>query len=110
MGPTIRVLARFDLLEAQLDHLRSTLRRKPRDLGQATDATSSAPIEIRDPTLGFDPSQFDEIQCSRDLEQKALKECDNYVAKYAECASGKTLSVIWLCRRQANELNECLRN
>ncbi|KAK8951388.1 hypothetical protein KSP39_PZI003287 [Platanthera zijinensis] len=44
------------------------------------------------------------------MKQKALKECDNYVAKYAECASGKTLSVIWLCRRQANELNECLRN
>ncbi|KAK8939739.1 Oligoribonuclease [Platanthera guangdongensis] len=39
-----------------------------RDLGQATDAASSAPTEIRDPTLGFDPSQFDEIQCSCDLE------------------------------------------
>ncbi|KAH0460297.1 hypothetical protein IEQ34_010960 [Dendrobium chrysotoxum] len=44
------------------------------------------------------------------MKQKALKECDYYVAKYAECASGRTLSVVWLCRKQAKRLNECLHD
>ncbi|XP_020233909.1 uncharacterized protein DDB_G0275933 [Cajanus cajan] len=42
------------------------------------------------------------------MKQKALKECDRYTAKYAECASGRTLSVVWSCRQQAKELNDCL--
>lgn len=44
------------------------------------------------------------------MKQKALKECDMYAAKYAECARGKTLSVVWQCRKQAKELNECLHH
>ncbi|KAJ3680742.1 hypothetical protein LUZ60_017020 [Juncus effusus] len=42
------------------------------------------------------------------MKAKALKECDDLCAKYAECAAGKTLSVIWRCRKQAKDLNECL--
>ncbi|KAG4911912.1 hypothetical protein AAZX31_19G041100 [Glycine max] len=42
------------------------------------------------------------------MKQKALKECDHYTAKYAECALGRTLSVVWRCRQQAQELNDCL--
>ncbi|KAH7652912.1 Cytochrome c oxidase biogenesis protein Cmc1-like protein [Dioscorea alata] len=42
------------------------------------------------------------------MKQKALKECDHYTAKYAECAMGRTISVVWQCRKQAKELNECL--
>ncbi|KAL9230112.1 hypothetical protein vseg_005502 [Gypsophila vaccaria] len=42
------------------------------------------------------------------MKHKALKECDYFTAKYAECASGRTLSVVWKCRQQAKELNSCL--
>ncbi|KAH9619473.1 hypothetical protein KSS87_015869 [Heliosperma pusillum] len=42
------------------------------------------------------------------MKAKALKECDVLTAKYAECASGRTLSVVWKCREQAKELNNCL--
>ncbi|KAF7819999.1 Cytochrome c oxidase biogenesis protein Cmc1-like [Senna tora] len=42
------------------------------------------------------------------MKQKALKECDQYTSKYAQCASGRTLSVVWQCRKQAKELNACL--
>ncbi|RLN19981.1 hypothetical protein C2845_PM02G31190 [Panicum miliaceum] len=42
------------------------------------------------------------------MKQKALKECDFYCSKYAECARGRTFSVVWQCRKQAKELNECL--
>ncbi|KAL8200475.1 hypothetical protein R6Q57_011814 [Mikania cordata] len=44
------------------------------------------------------------------MKAKALKECDYYTAKYAECATGKTFSVVWKCRAQAKELNNCLHD
>ncbi|KAK6927967.1 Cytochrome c oxidase biogenesis protein Cmc1-like [Dillenia turbinata] len=42
------------------------------------------------------------------MKQKALKECDHYASRYAECATGRTFSVVWKCRGQAKELNNCL--
>ncbi|XP_021888022.1 uncharacterized protein DDB_G0275933 [Carica papaya] len=42
------------------------------------------------------------------MKQKALKECDHYTSKYAQCAAGRTISVVWQCRKQAKELNDCL--
>ncbi|CAL5185766.1 unnamed protein product [Lathyrus oleraceus] len=42
------------------------------------------------------------------MKNKALKECGEYTKKYAECALGRTLSVVWQCRQQAKELNNCL--
>eukprot|EP00250_Pteridium_aquilinum_P026820 c33647_g1_i1 orf=81-350(+) len=42
------------------------------------------------------------------MKAKALRECDALAAKYAECTSGRTLSVVWTCRPQFKLLNECL--
>ncbi|CAM6089023.1 unnamed protein product [Calypogeia fissa] len=42
------------------------------------------------------------------MKSRALKECDNMIAKFAECAKGRTLSVVWTCRSQSRDLNECL--
>ncbi|KAF5188974.1 hypothetical protein FRX31_021442 [Thalictrum thalictroides] len=42
------------------------------------------------------------------MKQKALKECEYYTSRYAECASGRTLSVVWQCRKQARDLNEAV--
>ncbi|KAL5219260.1 hypothetical protein ABZP36_019944 [Zizania latifolia] len=42
------------------------------------------------------------------MKQKALKDCDFYCSKYAECARGRTFTVVWQCRKQAKELNDCL--
>ncbi|KAL9670792.1 hypothetical protein QQ045_008350 [Rhodiola kirilowii] len=42
------------------------------------------------------------------MKQKALKECEFFTSKYAQCAMGRTLSVVWKCRKQAAELNDCL--
>ncbi|KAE8673126.1 14-3-3-like protein-like isoform X1 [Hibiscus syriacus] len=43
------------------------------------------------------------------MKRKALKECDQYTSKYAQCAAGKTISIVRQCRKQAKELNNCLR-
>ncbi|KAG6741966.1 hypothetical protein POTOM_055247 [Populus tomentosa] len=42
------------------------------------------------------------------MKQKALKQCEEHATKYAQCATGRTMSVVWQCRKQAKELNECL--
>ncbi|KAG8074325.1 hypothetical protein GUJ93_ZPchr0006g43288 [Zizania palustris] len=42
------------------------------------------------------------------MKQKALKDCDFYCSKYADCARGRTFTVVWQCRKQAKELNDCL--
>ncbi|KAH9540102.1 hypothetical protein CY35_15G091700 [Sphagnum magellanicum] len=42
------------------------------------------------------------------MKAQALKECDSMVAKFAECAKGRTLSVVWSCRAEARVLNDCL--
>ncbi|KAG2714970.1 hypothetical protein I3760_03G054000 [Carya illinoinensis] len=44
------------------------------------------------------------------MKTKALKECDQYTSKYAQCAVGRTISVVWQCRKQAKELNDCLHH
>ncbi|KAJ7554350.1 hypothetical protein O6H91_06G136200 [Diphasiastrum complanatum] len=42
------------------------------------------------------------------MKARALKECDHVVSKFAECAKGRTFSVVWTCRFHSKELNECL--
>ncbi|XP_078429776.1 cytochrome c oxidase biogenesis protein Cmc1-like protein [Wolffia australiana] len=42
------------------------------------------------------------------MKQKALEECSDLAQKYAVCATGRTISVVWQCRKQAKELNTCL--
>ncbi|KAL2632757.1 hypothetical protein R1flu_004236 [Riccia fluitans] len=43
------------------------------------------------------------------MKAKALKECDSVLAKFTDCARGRTFSVVWACRAQHREMNDCLR-
>jgi len=40
---------------------------------------------------------------------KALKECDPVVREFANCATGRTVSVVWACRKQHKAMQECIR-
>lgn len=42
------------------------------------------------------------------MKEKALKECQAVAKQFADCATGRVLSVVWACRSQAKQLNECL--
>ncbi|KMZ68528.1 Cytochrome c oxidase biogenesis protein Cmc1-like [Zostera marina] len=42
------------------------------------------------------------------MKKNALKMCNVQSKLYAECAAGRTISVVWHCRKQAKELNSCL--
>ncbi|KAH7909113.1 hypothetical protein BJ138DRAFT_1011466 [Hygrophoropsis aurantiaca] len=39
---------------------------------------------------------------------RALRECDSVVKDFAECATGRTISVAWACRHRYKELQECM--
>ncbi len=43
------------------------------------------------------------------LKQHAMKKCSAEARAYAECTTGRTLSVVWACRQHLNDLNGCLK-
>ncbi|KAL6143735.1 hypothetical protein ACLB2K_054430 [Fragaria x ananassa] len=70
---------------------------------------------LRDPSMGYIQEarenhvkkKVEEALRSK-MKQKAMKECKDYASKYAECSTGRTISVVWQCRQEAKELNNCL--
>lgn len=43
------------------------------------------------------------------LKQHALRKCKAKTQAYAECTQGRTITVVWACRDQLNDLNTCLK-
>lgn len=39
---------------------------------------------------------------------RALKECDSVVKEFAECAAGRTVSVVWACKEKHRSLQQCM--
>ncbi|KLO20234.1 hypothetical protein SCHPADRAFT_817096 [Schizopora paradoxa] len=39
---------------------------------------------------------------------RALKECDKLVKDFAECTSGRSVSLIWACRKKYREVQDCM--
>ncbi len=42
------------------------------------------------------------------LKQHGFKECRAYSDAYAECITGRVLSVAWKCRKEMRELSDCM--
>eukprot|EP00898_Chlorokybus_atmophyticus_P003705 jgi/Chlat1/4335/Chrsp29S04489 len=42
------------------------------------------------------------------MKNRALQLCDPVIRKYAECATGRTLSIVWACKDSAKDMNDCL--
>ncbi|EIM92658.1 uncharacterized protein STEHIDRAFT_46087 [Stereum hirsutum FP-91666 SS1] len=38
----------------------------------------------------------------------ALKECDPIVKEFAECATGRTVTVAWACKDHYKRLQDCM--
>jgi len=43
------------------------------------------------------------------MKVEARRRCEHLASTFADCCRGRTLSVIWVCRPQMKELNECLK-
>ncbi|KAI3434718.1 hypothetical protein D9Q98_002779 [Chlorella vulgaris] len=42
------------------------------------------------------------------LKQKGFKECSTTADAYAQCCSGRVLSVVWACRKELRALSDCM--
>ncbi|KAG0148295.1 hypothetical protein CROQUDRAFT_669960 [Cronartium quercuum f. sp. fusiforme G11] len=60
------------------------------------------------PLKALSRREEDEIQKRAKL--NSLKACDELVSAFATCSSTRTFSVIWACRTQWKELQDCIKS
>lgn len=53
-------------------------------------------------------SRREEDTLSKTVKTRALKECDAFVRAFAECATGRTVTVTWACRDKYSALQQCM--
>jgi len=53
-------------------------------------------------------SRREEETLVKTTKARALKECDPLVKEFAECATGRTISVAWACRAHLKKVQECM--
>ncbi|KAH7883705.1 hypothetical protein F5I97DRAFT_1894941 [Phlebopus sp. FC_14] len=53
-------------------------------------------------------SRREEDTLLKTTKARALKECDPVVREFAECAEGRTVSVVWACKTKYKSLQECM--
>jgi len=53
-------------------------------------------------------SRREEETLLKTTKARALKECDPVVKDFAECATGRTISVAWACREKYKKVQDCM--
>jgi len=53
-------------------------------------------------------SRREEDTLLKTTKARALKECDAVVKDFAECATGRTVSVAWACKAKYKEVQDCM--
>ncbi|KAF8340013.1 uncharacterized protein EI90DRAFT_2990611 [Cantharellus anzutake] len=53
-------------------------------------------------------SRREEDTIIKSTKERALKECGPIVREFADCASGRTVSVVWACRGKYRTLQTCM--
>jgi len=53
-------------------------------------------------------SRREEETLIKTTKARALKECDVFVKEFADCATGRTVSVAWACRQKLKRVQECM--
>ncbi|KII93247.1 hypothetical protein PLICRDRAFT_102286 [Plicaturopsis crispa FD-325 SS-3] len=53
-------------------------------------------------------SHREEETLAKTTKARALKECDPVLARFAECATGRTVSVAWACRDKWRDVQGCM--
>ncbi|GAA6063953.1 hypothetical protein JCM10212_004908 [Sporobolomyces blumeae] len=54
-------------------------------------------------------SRKEEEKIIAECKSNAIKQCDPDVRAFTDCASGKTISVSWLCRTQFKNMQNCMK-
>jgi len=53
-------------------------------------------------------SRREEETLLKATKERALKECDDYVKAFAECAKGRLVSLSWACRTELRAMQSCM--
>ncbi|KAA1468165.1 hypothetical protein DENSPDRAFT_857121 [Dentipellis sp. KUC8613] len=53
-------------------------------------------------------SRREEETLMKTTKARALRECDPIVKEFAECATGRTVSVAWACRAKYKAIQDCM--
>jgi len=53
-------------------------------------------------------SRREEDTLVKTTKARALKECDPIVKEFAECATGRTVSVAWACKEKYKAVQDCV--
>ncbi|PWN20972.1 hypothetical protein BCV69DRAFT_312251 [Microstroma glucosiphilum] len=53
-------------------------------------------------------SNREEDALMKSVKAEGLKKCDDVVKRFADCASGRTVSVAWACRDEHKAVQSCL--
>ncbi|KAJ1660380.1 hypothetical protein IWQ61_000681 [Dispira simplex] len=50
----------------------------------------------------------EEEEATKAWKKNSLTQCASFIQAFSECASGRTVSVVWACRDLHKAMNECL--
>ncbi|KAJ6575246.1 hypothetical protein B0H19DRAFT_1127846 [Mycena capillaripes] len=53
-------------------------------------------------------SRREEENLLKITKERALKECHDVVKDFADCVTGRTISVAWACRGQLHKMEQCM--
>lgn len=71
----------------------------------AVEKSRRATLKTRMQTL----SRREEDALLKSTKAKALRECDDVVKRFAECATGRTISIVWACRDDHRAVQQCMQ-
>ncbi|EJD45741.1 hypothetical protein AURDEDRAFT_63969 [Auricularia subglabra TFB-10046 SS5] len=54
-------------------------------------------------------SRREEEALLKETKARALKECDDIVKEFAQCAEGRLVSVAWACRGKWSDVQSCMQ-
>jgi len=54
-------------------------------------------------------SRREEEALLKTTKARAQKECDPVIKEFAECATGRTVSVVWACKEKYFDIQRCLQ-
>ncbi|EPY50572.1 hypothetical protein SPOG_00885 [Schizosaccharomyces cryophilus OY26] len=52
----------------------------------------------------------EEFEIRSIYQEKVKKNCQKEIEDFVQCATNRTISVIWKCRQQSHVMRDCLKN
>lgn len=50
-----------------------------------------------------------EVTLMKQLKETARRMCAPAIEEYGNCTRNRTFSIVWACRKQLNQMNDCMK-